>query len=411
MSVSLFDYQEEAMNRLTSGCILCGGVGSGKSRTAIAYYFCKECDGGLHGTKLGLESDYIPMKNPKDLYIITTARKRDTKEWEKELLPFLISANEDSLYYEDMELHIDSWNNVKKYVDVKNAFFIFDEQRVVGYGTWTKSFLKITSNNRWILLSATPGDTWMDYMPVFIANGFYRNKSDFINRHVVYKRFAKFPQVERYLDQKRLIKQRDTILVTMDYKKPTVSHYLNIEVGYDKTKYKDIMARRWNIFEDMPISNAAELCYVAREVINSDPTRREAIIELQKLHPRIIIFYNYNYERDILRSIDFGTNVKRAEWNGDKHEPIPDSEEWVYLVQYFAGAEGWNCIETDTIIFYSLNYSYKIMVQSAGRIDRMNTPYTDLYYYRLRSNCPLDLAISRALKRKQNFNESKFISS
>lgn len=411
MSVSLFDYQEEAMNKLTSGCILCGGVGSGKSRTAIAYYFCKECDGGLHGTKYGLESDYIPMKNPKDLYIITTARKRDTKEWEKELLPFLISANEDSLYYEDMELHIDSWNNIKKYVDVKNAFFIFDEQRVVGYGTWTKSFLKITSNNHWILLSATPGDTWMDYMPVFIANGFYKNKTDFINRHVVYKRFAKFPQVERYLDQKRLIKQRDAILVTMDYKKPTISHYLYIDVDYDRIKYRDIMARRWNIFEDMPIANAAELCYVAREVINTDQTRKQAVIELQKLHPKVIIFYNYNYERDILRSIDFGPNVKRAEWNGDKHEPIPDSEEWVYLVQYFAGAEGWNCIETDTIIFYSLNYSYKIMVQSAGRIDRMNTPYTDLYYYRLRSSCPLDLAISRALKRKQNFNESKFISS
>lgn len=411
MSVSLFDYQEEAMNKLTSGCILCGGVGSGKSRTAIAYYFCKECDGGLHGTKYGLESDYIPMKNPKDLYIITTARKRDTKEWEKELLPFLISANEDSLYYEDMELHIDSWNNIKKYVDVKYAFFIFDEQRVVGYGTWTKSFLKIASNNHWILLSATPGDTWMDYMPVFIANGFYKNKTDFINRHVVYKRFAKFPQVERYLDQKRLIKQRDTILVTMDYKKPTISHYLYIDVDYDRIKYRDIMARRWNIFEDMPIANAAELCYVAREVINTDQTRKQAVIELQKLHPKVIIFYNYNYERDILRTIDFGPNVKRAEWNGDKHEPIPDSEEWVYLVQYFAGAEGWNCIETDTIIFYSLNYSYKIMVQSAGRIDRMNTPYTDLYYYRLRSSCPLDLAISRALKRKQNFNESKFISS
>lgn len=411
MSVSLFDYQEEAINKLTSGCILCGGVGSGKSRTAIAYYFCKECDGGLHGTKYGLESDYIPMKNPKDLYIITTARKRDTKEWEKELIPFLISANEDSLYYEDMELHIDSWNNIKKYVDVKNAFFIFDEQRVVGYGTWTKSFLKITSNNHWILLSATPGDTWMDYMPVFIANGFYRNKTDFINRHVVYKRFAKFPQVERYLDQKRLIKQRDAILVTMDYKKPTISHYLYIDVDYDRIKYRDIMARRWNIFEDMPIANAAELCYVAREVINTDQTRKQAVIELQKLHPKVIIFYNYNYERDILRAIDFGPKVKRAEWNGNKHEPIPDSEEWVYLVQYFAGAEGWNCIETDTIIFYSLNYSYKIMVQSAGRIDRMNTPYTDLYYYRLRSSCPLDLAISRALKRKQNFNESKFISS
>lgn len=408
--VSLYDYQWDAIERLSNGSILCGKVGSGKSRTAIAYYFCKECKGMLDGIAHGFDDDYVPMQEPKDLYIITTARKRDTKEWEKELLPFLISDNEDCIYHGLMELHVDSWNNIKKYVKVRDAFFIFDEQRVVGTGEWTKSFWKIAAANRWILLSATPGDTWMDYMPVFVANGFYRNKTEFINRHVVYKRFAKFPQVDRYLEQGRLWRLREKILVNMDYTRPTIAHYETVSVDYDRELYKKIMATRWDIYQDIPIANASELCYVARKVINSDPSRGDAILELRESHPKTIIFYNYNYELDILRSLNYGPNVEIAEWNGQKHEDIPKSDKWVYLVQYFAGAEGWNCIETDTIIFYSLNYSYKVMVQSAGRIDRMNTPFKDLYYYRLKSTCPLDLAIARALKQKKNFNESRFLS-
>ena len=393
--VTLYDYQWDAVDRMENGNILCGGVGSGKSRTSIAYYYCKECGGELRGRKRS-------MKAPRNLYIITTARKRDTLEWEDELVPFELP--------ETVDIHIDSWNNIKKYTEVKDAFFIFDEQRVVGYGAWTKAFLKITRSNHWILLSATPGDTWMDYIPVFLANGFYRNKTEFITRHVVYSRFSKFPKVDRYLEQGRLLRLRDKILVKMDYTKPTVAHNETVDVEYDRALYKDIMARRWNVYTDMPIVNAAELCYAARRGINSDPSRIEAVKRLQKEYKKVIVFYNYDYELDILKHADYGEAVEIAEWNGHRHERIPLSKEWVYLVQYTAGAEGWNCIKTNVIIFYSLNYSYKIMVQSAGRIDRMNTPYKDLYYYRLKSSCPLDLAISRALKKKQNFNESRFVS-
>ena len=409
MSVSLFDYQIDAINRLRSGCILCGGVGSGKSRTALAYYFCKECDGLLDGVKHGYDSDYVPMKHPKDIYVITTARKRDTKEWEAEMLPFLMSpGSESNLYGNSISVVVDSWNNIKKYVDIKDSFFIFDEQRVVGSGAWVKAFYKITKANNWILLSATPGDTWIDYIPVFVANGFYRNATEFKTRHVIYKPYAKFPQVDRYLDQKRLMKIRDSILVNMDYKKPTCAHHQTISVEYDRMLYKDIMTRRWNIFKDEPIVNASELCYVARKVINSDPSRINVIKDILQDHPKLIVFYNYDYELEILKNADYGMQIDISEWNGHRHQHIPNSDRWIYLVQYTAGAEGWNCIETDTIIFYSLNYSYKIMVQSAGRIDRMNTPFSDLYYYRLRSGCPLDLAISRALQKKKNFNESRF---
>lgn len=407
MALQLYDYQLDAVKRMKTGCILCGGVGSGKSLTALAYYYLQ--NGGEWSFLNG--EDYIPMDDPpKDLYIITTARKRDDLEWEGELSPFLLSTHQDVNLYSN-QVVIDSWNNIKKYVDVKGAFFIFDEQRVVGSGSWVKSFLKITKSNEWILLSATPGDTWMDYIPVFVANGFYRNRSEFICEHVVYKRFAKFPQVDRYLNTGRLIRLRDRILVDMDFERKTVSHHEDIYAEYDQILYKTIMKDRWDPYANKPIKNASELCYLLRKIVNRDKSRQKALLEIFEKHPKMIVFYNFDYELDILKGIYYGDEVEIAEWNGHKHSPVPEGNRWVYLVQYTAGAEGWNCISTDTIVFYSQNYSYKVMQQASGRIDRLNTPYTDLYYYHLKSRSGIDLAISRALKEKKKFNETRWINS
>ena len=398
--ISLYDYQLDAVSRMKNGCILCGGVGSGKSRTALAYYYKEQ--GGKIGTDL-------PMQAPRDLYIITTARKRDTLEWEGELGPFLLSTHPEVNYYKNTVV-VDSWNNIKKYREVHGAFFIFDEQRVVGSGTWVRSFLDIARKNKWILLSATPGDSWADYTPVFVANGFYKNKTDFTREHVVYSRFTKYPKIDRYLGTGKLIRLRNSILVDMDFKRPTTSHHEDIYVSYDVSKYKDAGRLRWDPFKNEPIRDASGLCYVWRRIVNEDESRQVALLELFEKHPKMIIFYNFNYELDILKEVFSGIQgVEVAEWNGHKHQPIPKSFSWVYLVQYTAGAEGWNCITTDTIVFFSQNYSYKIMQQSAGRIDRLNTPFKDLYYYHLKSRSGIDLAISKALKEKRNFNERKFI--
>ena len=397
----LEDYQLDAISRLQTGSILCGGVGSGKSRTSLAYYFMKE--GGEVMPK------YLPMRaKPRDLYIITTARKRDTLEWEGELAPFLLSTHQEQNQFYGNTVVVDSWNNIQKYVDVENSFFILDEQRIVGYGAWTKAFLKIAEKNDWILLSATPGDTWSDYIPVFIANGFYRNKSEFNREHVVFSRYTKFPKVEKYLNTGRLIRLRDRILVDMDFKRKTVSHHEDIYVRFNVLKYKDTIKNRWDPYKQEPIQQVGALCYVLRRIVNEDVSRQVALLELYEKHPKMIIFYNFDYELDILKGVYYGENVEIAEWNGHKHNPVPSGKRWVYLVQYTAGCEGWNCITTDTIVFYSQNYSYKVMAQAAGRIDRLNTPYTDLYYYQLKSRSGIDLAISKALQQKKKFNERKF---
>ena len=402
--MKLRDYQIDAVKNMKNGCILNGGVGSGKSLTSLSYYYLKNSgdEKFLKGGK------YVPMSDPpKDLYIITTARKRDTLEWEGELAPFLLSVHDDKNIYSN-KVVIDSWNNIQKYKDVKNSFFIFDEQRVVGSGAWVKAFLKIAKFNEWILLSATPGDTWMDYIPVFLANGFYKNKTEFIREHVVYSRFCKFPKVDRYINTGRLLRFRREILIDMDFKRETIQHHEDIYVKYDVKMYKDIMKRRWDIWKDEPITNASGLCYALRKVVNTHQSRLDALLDIFSRHNKIIVFYNFDYELEILKDIYYGRDVKVAEWNGHKHEPIPKSKKWVYLVQYTAGAEGWNCIETDTIVFFSQNYSYKIMHQSAGRIDRLNTPYKDLYFYHLKTHSGIDLAISRAIKSKKKFNEKAF---
>ena len=403
--MELRDYQLEAIGKMKNGCILNGGVGSGKSLTSLSYYYLQ--NGGSLEFLSG--KDYIPMPNPpKDLYIITTARKRDTFEWEGELSHFLLSTHDELNKY-DNKVIVDSWNNIQKYKDVEDAFFIFDEQRVVGSGAWVKAFLKIAKKNQWILLSATPGDTWSDYIPVFIANGFYKNKTEFMREHAVFSRFSKYPKIEKYIGTGKLIRQRREILVDMKFERETVQHHYDIYVEYDNKLYKDVMKRRWDIWNDEPIINASGLCYALRKIVNSHESRSTKLLELFETHQKMIVFYNFDYELEILKSLYFGEGVIIAEWNGHKHEPTPTGNQWVYLVQYTAGAEGWNCITTDTIVFYSLNYSYKIMHQSAGRIDRLNTPYKDLHYYYLKSRSGIDLAIERALNDKRKFNESSFI--
>lgn len=398
--ISLYDYQLDAVKRMKNGCILCGGVGSGKSRTSLAYYYQEQ------GGRLGTDR-YVNMQNPRDLYIITTARKRDTKEWEGELVPFLLSTNPDVAYYKN-KVVVDSWNNIGKYKDVYGAFFIFDEQRVVGSGAWVKAFLNIARKNKWILLSATPGDTWSDYIPVFVANGFYKNKTAFIREHIVYSRFTKYPKIDHFINTGKLIRHRNDILVTMDFNRPTVSHHEDVFCSYDISKYKETSKTRWDPFKNEPIVNAAGLCYVWRKIVNTDESRQVALLELFEKHPRMIVFYNFNYELDILREVFGNLECKVGEWNGQLHQPVPTGKSWVYLVQYTAGAEGWNCITTDTIVFFSQNYSYKVMQQAAGRIDRLNTKFIDLYYYHLKSRSGIDLAISRALSQKRNFNEGKY---
>lgn len=399
----LYDFQYEAVNKAFNGCIFNGGTGTGKSRTGLYFYFSQQ-----GGSFIG--SDYVPMKHPKDLYIITPAVKRDKGEWIAELNLFRMNPDPEQNYY-DNKIVIDSWNNIKKYSDIRDSYFIFDEDKICGGGAWTKAFLKIAKNNYWIILSASPGDTWLDYWSVFVANGFYKNKTEFQREHVIYSRYSKYPQVDRYINTQRLERLRDRILIDMNIQRHTKPHHEDVYCNYNIPFYKDVFKKRWDPYKNEPLKQASELCWVLRKIVNSDESRQIKLLELLEEHPKVIIFYSYDYERDILMNLGYAPDTEVREWTGHKHEPIPTGDKWVYLVNYASGAEGFNCISTDTIIFYSQTYSYKTLLQSIGRIDRLNTKFIDLYYYHLKSRSGIDLAISKALKEKKQFNERRWLNS
>lgn len=382
--MQLMPHQLDAIEKLSNGKILYGGVGTGKSLTVLGYYMKKEA--------------------PRDIYVITTAKKRDSLEWEGEAAKFGIGTSRDATVAG--VIHIDSWNSISKYEGIEDAFFVFDEQRLVGSGAWVKSFQKIAKRNHWVLLSATPGDTWIDYIPVFVANGFYKNATEFKREHVVYAPYSKFPKIVRYLGTGTLERWRNLVLVEMPYLKHTVRHVEDISVRHDPDLWNMVYKDRWHPYEDRPIKDVAEMFLTMRKVVNSDPSRVEAILKLLETRKKLIVFYSWDYELELLRGLQ--EVVETAEWNGHRKQPIPTTDSWVYLVQYVAGAEGWNCTETDTMVFYSLTYSYKNFEQAQGRIDRLDTPFTDLYYYVLVSNTIIDKAVRASLRNKKLFNERVF---
>lgn len=445
----LYPHQKIALTKMFNGCILNGGTGSGKSRAGIYYYFSK------NGGKIE-DRKYTPMRpNPPDLLIISTAKKRNDMEWEQELIPFHMYPDKEThkTEYYGNRVFIDSWQNIKKYENIRNAQIIFDEDKITGNGVWVKAFLKMAKHNEWIVLSATPGDKWEDYIAVFVANGFYRNRTEFKEEHMIINWYRDYPQVTGYRNETRLIRLRDKILIDMDFDRHTIPHHEDVHCRYNIPMYRDAIRTRTNPFSkgyvptkecdpdallvgfdidlrkvspilpgwfyepkngdyvklvSEPIAQASGLCYVLRKIVNSDESRQTALLELFERHPRMIVFYSFDYERDILLNLAYGDDVVVAEYSGHAHQPIPDTDKWVYVVNYSAGAEGFNCIKTNCIVFYSQTYSYKVLTQACGRIDRLNTPYTDLYYYHFKTKSGIDLAISRALTCKKKFNERKF---
>lgn len=387
-------YQLEAVNKLKNGNILKGGTGSGKSFTSLYYYYVKVCGGEY-------DPDLKPMTNPRPLYIITTPKKRDDHEWDVDMAPFLMTND-------SINVIVDSWNNIKKYTNIYGAFFIFDEQRAIGSGAWVKAFLKITRKNKWILCTASPGDVWQDYIPVFIANGFYKNRTDFKNQHIEMNPYTRYPSIKAYHNVGKLIKYRNQITVIMKAPEITQQIHKDILCEYDSDAEKMCLRKRWHPFEDRPLRDATEMAVVMRRIAFGDVSRVETVYKLHtEKHPRIIIFYDYNFELDALIEMCEESGFNYAQWNGHKHEPVPDTNHWLYLVQYTAGSEAWNCTTCSTMIFFNNNYSYKKMKQAAGRIDRLNTPFKELYYYHLTSNSFIDKRIKSSLKQKKDFNDMR----
>lgn len=406
MTVVYRPEQIQAVRQLQNGSILAGGVGSGKTLTSLAWYLTSVCNAASF--KKGGSLAKKKVKGSPTLYVITTAKKRDSLEWEEEAARLGLSTDPDCSFT-GSAIVVDSWNNIGKYSDREHAVFFFDEQRASGSGRWVKEFLKITRKNTWLLLSATPGDVWMDYLPVFMAHGFFRTRTEFMEDHVIFDRFAKYPKVKRYIGEAKLQRLRRSILVEMPVERHTTRERETVYCDYDRDLYKWVVKNRMDPWTEEPLRDAGGVCRILRKVVSDNDWRSEQAKRILSSNERVIVFYNYNYELDRILAVAESLGLPAAQWNGHRHDAIPAESRWVYICQYTSAAEGWNCTSTDTVLFWSLNYSWRVTEQCEGRIDRLNTPYSRLKYYFLESHSSIDEAVRRSLSSKKVFNERAFI--
>ena len=406
MTVVYRPEQIQAVRQLQNGSILAGGVGSGKTLTSLAWYLTSVCNAASFEKGGSLAKKKI--KGSPTLYVITTAKKRDSLEWEEEAARLGLSTDP-ACSFTGSSIVVDSWNNIGKYSDREHAVFFFDEQRASGSGRWVKEFLKITRKNTWLLLSATPGDVWMDYLPVFMAHGFFRTRTEFMEDHVIFDRFAKYPKVKRYIGEAKLQRLRRSILVEMPVERHTTRERETVYCDYDRDLYKWVVKNRMDPWTEEPLRDAGGVCRILRKVVSDNDWRSEQAKRILSSNERVIVFYNYNYELDRILAVAESLGLPTAQWNGHRHDDIPAEPRWVYICQYTSAAEGWNCTSTDTVLFWSLNYSWRVTEQCEGRIDRLNTPYSRLRYYFLESHSSIDEAVRRSLSSKKVFNERAFV--
>lgn len=406
MTVTYRPEQIQAVRQLQNGSILAGGVGSGKTLTSLAWYLTSVCNAASF--KKGGSLAKNKVKGSPTLYVITTAKKRDSLEWEEEAARLGLSTDP-ACSFTGSSIVVDSWNNIGKYSDREHAVFFFDEQRASGSGRWVKEFLKITKKNTWLLLSATPGDVWMDYLPVFMAHGFFRTRTEFMEDHVIFDRFAKYPKVKRYIGEAKLQRLRRSILVEMPVERHTTRERETVYCDYDRDLYKWVVKNRMDPWTEAPLRDAGGVCRILRKVVSDNDWRSAEAKRILSSNERVIVFYNYNYELDRILAVAESLGLPTAQWNGHRHDAIPAEPRWVYICQYTSAAEGWNCTSTDTVLFWSLNYSWRVTEQCEGRIDRLNTPYSRLRYYFLESDSSIDKAVRRSLSSKKVFNERAFV--
>ena len=406
MTVVYRPEQIQAVRQLQNGSILAGGVGSGKTLTSLAWYLTSVCNAASFEKGGSLAKKKV--KGSPKLYVITTAKKRDSLEWEEEAARLGLSTDP-TCSFTGSSIVVDSWNNIGKYSDREHAVFFFDEQRASGSGRWVKEFLKITRKNTWLLLSATPGDVWMDYLPVFMAHGFFRTRTEFMEDHVIFDRFAKYPKVKRYIGEAKLQRLRRSILVEMPVERHTTRERESVYCDYDRDLYKWVVKNRMDPWTEEPLRDAGGVCRILRKVVSDNDWRSEQAKRILSSNERVIVFYNYNYELDRILAVAESLGLPTAQWNGHRHDAIPAEPRWVYICQYTSAAEGWNCTSTDTVLFWSLNYSWRVTEQCEGRIDRLNTPYSRLKYYFLESHSSIDEAVRRSLSSKKVFNERAFV--
>ncbi|MBL0992197.1 MAG: DEAD/DEAH box helicase [Escherichia coli] len=394
--MKLFDYQKEAIENFESKPLNLSDVGTGKSYMSIGSYVKSECSKLLIICLAPKVNDFVEDSEIFNLNV--TALNKGTKK-NKELLS---ESNLVAISFES------SWRltELNKWVD-KDTFIIIDESHKVSVSKSkvTKFVMGLSKRAKYnYLCTATPVsngklENW--YPQLFISNVFRKPKKEFEQLFVIKQMrqmgSMRFMQItgyrnehllEQMIDEASVKYKRDKGYLPEDYvyktKKPAMYNKLKKSRLYkDDNDLRVELDNSSKLFNSLRQVSHGFLNGISKQVSKEPFERLDAILETHN-NERVVIFYNYKWEAEMLKQLLDKLKRPYGEYNGSVKDlkPFKNNDNGVVLAQYKSASTGINdFVISNVMVFNSMPLSSTEYLQAKGRTDRHGQDKTPLYYH------------------------------
>lgn len=381
------------------------------------------------------------------LLVFTANNVKKSKQWHKSVVDYnrtmgthLVSIVHN---YEKLTLPDFSAKLTRQFIMTKKPIIlILDEVHKIKLSSSgkaskrMKNLIKLTKSSyitTTLGLSATPfSNSYIDVAPYLILAGFYKNKSQFLKRHIKHfdKYFAPITGpgtgivAKSYFKDPDLITKRfESIKVSID----TSQYYPKVERFHIKshlnkdtaTQYRQIkLDYKHHINYEYPIQARTEQ---QRLISNHDYEKDLQLLKILQWRKNIkqapvLIFYQYSSSlANLLQVLTQSYPLYKIKIINGNHrlnfEQAPSNPDTIILIQYQAGGEGLDWQWSNLSIFYEAPVQYEKLVQARGRNVRDKSIMKRVYHYELESANTIDSERWNIMKHHKDFTDSFSVSS
>lgn len=402
-----------------------------KDRNHVAYYL----EMGLGKTFVGSEK-LMKLKNNVNLIICQKSKINDWKEhfntyYDNVYVWDLTKKKDFENFIDDALLKPETFTSIgiinyelafrrSELLQLNNFTLMLDESSMIQNekAKRTRFILNLRAENI-ILLSGTPvGGKYENLWSQCRLLGWYISKTEFWNRYIKTRLIdvngfslpivvgytnirdlkdnlrlhgAVFLKSSEVLDLPEQVDIKQYVESTKEYKSFKKNSIIEVE---DETLVGD------NILKKMLYER--QLCGEYNE------NKLNALKEImESTNNRLIIFYNFTKEKDLIVDICKKLNKSYSIINGEIKDlkAYEDNEDSITIVQYQAGAMGLNLQKANKIIYFTLPLSSELFEQSKKRIHRIGQVDTCFYYYLLAKGTIEESIYKTLLMRKDYTNE------
>lgn len=415
----LFDYQQKIVdNELKPSSALFMEPGTGKTVTSLALFKKSKQTKILVIcilSKLQDWQDDLKSECNIDAIILNKGTKKNTE---------ILLENKSNAHIINFE-SVWRCKEILKRVD-KDTYIIVDESHKIksvksNIGKFMQK-LKIKTKYKCILTGTPQSRGYIDYFNQLsfidmITVPFKTFNDTFCVYEIEQYNGFPFKKLIGYKNTKELDKiiNENCVFFKRDIKNKQIPK--EIDIKFDKPK-KYAFFKRVRIYEDFVADNASKLFVNLRKMCSGNIDKYE--VDKQKiqwledfcenLNFRLVIFYNFNFEKDKIIELMKKLKIPYSQFNGAVKDlsNFNKYENGVVLCQYQSASLGLNdLVKSNVCILYSPSLNYTDYTQSKKRIDRIGQTKKPLFY-NLYCKDTIEEKILETIKKGQDFDNKMF---